>query len=131
MQTIVQTIVQTQQQALEFSSWKKHNEIKLHGDLPSMFKNADQHYYCLKVSGDSMMGEEDLARDLILVKRTEEAQNDDIIVSVIDGEVKLKRFKKYENRIELHSANSFEPPIMLTDANDFRIAGVVEDLYHL
>ena len=124
-------MTQTPKQAIEFSFWKQHNEIKLYGDLPSMFQNQGQHYYCLKVSGDSMMGEKELAHDLVLVKRTDEAQDDDIIVSVLDGEVKLKKLKYYNNRIELHAANSFDPPIMLTEENDFRIAGIVEDLYHL
>ena len=52
------------------------------------------------------------------------AKNDDIILSVIDGEAKLKKYKKFEDRIELHSANSNYSPLIVVNADDFRIAGV-------
>ncbi len=127
----MQRITQTLQQALDFSAWQKSNEIQLRTHMPSMFARDGQDYYCLKVSGDSMMGEDSLARDLILVKRTEQAQDEDIIVSVVDGQVKLKKFKKFGDHIELHSANSEDQPIIVTDQNDFRIAGVVEGTFQL
>lgn len=131
MQTSVNKMVQTPQQAFEFSSWQKNNEIKLRGHLPGMFATAGHDYYCLRVSGDSMMGEESSARDLILVKRTEYAKDEDIIISVVDGQVKLKKFRKFDDHIELHSANSQEEMIIVTEANDFRVAGIVEGHFRL
>ena len=132
----MQRINQTSQQALDFSLWQKTNEIQLRSYIPSLFARECHDYYCLKVSGDSlvddsMISQGRLARDLVLVKRTEQANDEDIIVSVVDGQVKLKKFKKYGDHIELHSANSKDEPIIVTPQNDFRIAGVVEGTFQL
>ncbi len=96
----------------------------------SLFTKNGQDYYCLKVSDDSMSDIDIQDKDLILIKRTEEVKNGDIILSVIDGEARLKKYRKFKDRIELHSANSKYPPIIVTDADDFRIAGVFAGHFH-
>ena len=121
--------------------------------VPFLFIQDGEDYYCLKVSGDSLTSsipknsipknstaknstagnstprnsftsENDENEEMVLVKRTEEAKNGDIIVGVVDGAPMLKRYKKFENRIELHSANSNDNPIIVTEDNDFRVAGI-------
>ena len=100
--------------------------------VPFLFIKDGEDYYCLKVSGDSMRNftnhlvthENDEDEECVLVRRTEEAKNGDIIVGVVDGAPMLKRYKKFENRIELHSANSNDNPIIVTEDNDFRVAGI-------
>ena len=62
--------------------------------------------FVLKVIGNTMMEAGILHNDLVVVRKTETANNDDIVVALIDdGEVTLKRLRKHGDRIELIPAN--------------------------
>ncbi len=102
----------------------KANRAKL--QVPFLFIQDGEDYYCLRVSGDSMISSRarDEQDDVVLVKRTEEAKNGDIIVGVVDGTPMLKRYHKFENRIELHSTNFQSRPIVVSAETDFRVAGI-------
>ena len=94
--------------------------------IPFLFIQDGEDYYCLRVAGDSMLSEKKDGdeEDVVLVKRTENAKNGDIIVGVVDGQPMLKKYQKFNGQVELHSTNSMERPIVLTDENDFRVAGI-------
>ncbi len=92
--------------------------------IPFLFIQDGKDYYCLRVSGDSMISSDSEDEDVVLIKRTEAAKNGDIILGVIDGIPILKRYRKFEDRVELHSTNALVCPIVVTDDNDFRVAGV-------
>ncbi len=78
--------------------------------LPTSFiKRSDS--FMLRVKGDSMMDAAILDGDLVLVSPQPVANNGEIVVADIEGEVTVKRFYKEENRIRLQPENKFMEPI--------------------
>ncbi|MBT7951628.1 MAG: repressor LexA [Gammaproteobacteria bacterium] len=62
--------------------------------------------FALKVIGNTMIEAGILDGDIVIVRKTEKANNDDIVVALIDdGEVTLKRLRLHGDRIELIPAN--------------------------
>ena len=86
-----------------------------HLDVPaSMLGSGD--YYALEVSGDSMIDEGIMDGDLVVIQRTNQAHNGEIIVALVDGfDVTLKRFRKQKDSIALEPANrNYETRIFKT-----------------
>jgi len=73
--------------------------------------NRSDSTFALQVEGDSMKDEGILDGDLILVERTQVAQNGDRVVALLpDGSTTLKTFFKEDDHIRLQPANpDFEP----------------------
>ena len=62
--------------------------------------------FALKVIGNTMIEAGILDGDIVIVRKTDKAENDDIVVALIDdGEVTLKRLRLHGDRIELIPAN--------------------------
>lgn len=62
--------------------------------------------FVLKVTGDSMTEAGIVDGDYLIVRKTDSAENDAIVVALIDaGEVTLKRIRKHGDRIEMMPAN--------------------------
>ena len=62
--------------------------------------------FALKVIGNAMLEAGILDGDLVVVRKTESANDDDIVVALIDGgEVTLRRLRSHGDRIELIPAN--------------------------
>lgn len=81
--------------------------------------------YVLEVKGDSMVDAGILNGDLVVVRKTETADNGDIVVALIDnGEATLKKLRKHGDRVELIPANQSMAP-MIYPANRVHIQGVV------
>ncbi|PJC40587.1 MAG: repressor LexA, partial [Parcubacteria group bacterium CG_4_9_14_0_2_um_filter_41_8] len=69
--------------------------------------------YILKVKGDSMIESLICDGDLVIVEKTEYAQNGDMVVAVLDdGTATLKKFYKEKNYIRLQPANRNYKPIL-------------------
>lgn len=64
-------------------------------------------FFILTASGDSMVNAGIDDGDLVLVKQTEEANDGEVVVALVDNEVTLKRlFRDYKNkRVILHPEN--------------------------
>lgn len=80
-----------------------------------------------RASGDSMKdcGIDD--GDLLVIDKSLEPQDGDIVVAFIDGEFTLKtvRFDEKDNYIWLIPANKEYSPIKITEENNFLIWGVL------
>ena len=64
--------------------------------------------------------------DLLVVDRSLDPKNNDIIIAEIDGEFTVKRFvRKDEHSIILQPANINYSPIIITDDRQFLLWGVV------
>jgi len=81
--------------------------------------------FCVRVSGQSMIGAGIDDGDLLVVDRKLEAQNGKIVLAWLDGEFTVKRLKKALNRVWLQAENPAFDPIEVTDYHEFRIWGVV------
>ena len=74
-------------------------------DVPRDLMSVGESY-ALKVEGDSMINEGIHEGDTVLIKKTNLAENGDIIVALIDDhEATLKRLRKKGQSIALESAN--------------------------
>ena len=82
-------------------------------DVPRELMSVGESY-ALKVEGDSMINEGIHEGDTVLIKKTNLAENGDIIVALIDDhEATLKRLRKKGQSIALESANpSYETRIL-------------------
>ena len=91
-------------------------------DLTKVF---DPHgHFLLRVRGTSMILDGINDGDLAIVRHTNQAQNGDTVVAVVDGgEATLKRFKKVKNTITLIPANDQMAP-MEFPASRVEIRGV-------
>ena len=83
--------------------------------------------YVLKVRGDSMVDDGILDGDLVIVSRRERADNGEMVVANVNGEVTLKRLYREGERVRLQSANSMMHPIYAA-AREVSVQGVVVGL---
>jgi repressor LexA len=74
--------------------------------------------YALAVRGDSMIDDHICNGDFVLVQRTNEVRNGEIVVALIDGsDATLKRFfKEADGRVRLQPANANMQPIVVEAA---------------
>jgi len=63
--------------------------------------------------------------DMIIAEKTDIAKTGNIVVCVVDGEAKIKRFSKENDKITLYSDNIKHPPILIDESSQFRIIGKV------
>lgn len=86
----------------------------------------DGEYYALVVRGDSMKDAGILDQDYVIVKKTEIAKDNDIVVALIDGDVTIKRlFYDYKNHmIILHPENKNLSDLIISP-DDFKCLGIV------
>lgn len=83
--------------------------------------------YVLKVRGDSMVDDGILDGDLVIIARRENADNGEMVVANVSGEVTLKRLYREGERVRLQPANSMMSPIYAA-ARDVAVQGVVVGL---
>jgi repressor LexA len=75
--------------------------------------------FALQVSGESMIEDHILSGDYVLVEKTQQAKDGEIVVALVDGrETTLKRlYHDPDGRIRLQPANSSMQPIIVEAAN--------------
>ena len=80
--------------------------------------------FALEVRGDSMIEDHICSGDFILVEKTSEVKNGDIVVALVSGaETTLKRFyREPDGRVRLQPANSGMAPIYV-NPEDLQIQG--------
>ncbi len=83
--------------------------------------------YVLKVRGDSMIDDGILDGDYVIIARRERADNGEMVVANVNGEVTLKRLYLEGERVRLQPANSLMAPIFAR-AQDVAVQGVVVGL---
>ena len=79
--------------------------------------------FFLRVQGDSMVEAGILDNDLVGIKKTNNAENGEIVVARIDEDVTLKRFSKNKTSIKLIAENSAYEDIHVSEQTDFSIEG--------
>ena len=96
--------------------------------LPQALSNKGEHFG-LKISGDSMIEAGINDGDTVIVRKTNTADNGQIVVALIDNhEAMLKRIRKKGKVVALESANkSYETKIFGPDR--VKIQGVLVSLY--
>lgn len=94
--------------------------------LPSeIFGNGE--LFILHAEGDSMIDAGINSGDMLVVKKTNSAENGEIVVALLEDSATVKRFYKKKNHIVLHPENEKYDDIVV---NDVRILGVVKHCIH-
>lgn len=98
--------------------------------IPANLANRGDVIFALEVSGDSMKNAGILDRDTIIVKKTNVANNGEIVVALTeDNEATVKRFYKEKGYIKLQPENEAYDPIILKNVNIIgKVIGVFRDL---
>lgn len=71
--------------------------------------------FALKVKGVSMIDAGILDGDLVIVRKTESAENGEIVVAMIDDEATVKTFYRENGRFRLQPQNSTMSPIIVRE----------------
>jgi repressor LexA len=71
--------------------------------------------FMLKIRGDSMIEAGIFDGDLVVVRRTADASNGDIVVALVGEEATVKRFYREKDHIRLQPENSAMEPIIVKD----------------
>lgn len=90
---------------------------------------SDKADFLLKVKGDSMINIGIFEQDLLAIKRTQTARNNEIVVARIDDDVTVKRFQQHGATVSLIAENNDYQPIEVDlQTQIFAIEGVVVGL---
>lgn len=93
-------------------------------------KNPVSTFY-VRVEGDSMQGAGINSGDIVVIDKSIEPRNGDIVIAAVDGEFTLK-YLKIENKTKawLVAAHPDFAPIALHEATDAGVWGVVTYVIH-
>jgi DNA polymerase V len=94
-------------------------------DLNDLLIDNPTATFFVKVAGDSMEGAGIFDGDILVVDRSLTPVDGSIVVAAVYGELVVKRLKKYPQKATLISENDAYEPIVITDADDIFIWGVV------
>ena len=95
--------------------------------LPSYLIPKSKEVFTLKVDGESMINKGIFTNDIVIVERTNNAKNGEMVVAMNDdNEVTLKTFYKEKDHIRLQPENDYMEPIIL---NNVTILGKAIGLY--
>jgi DNA polymerase V len=86
--------------------------------------------FFVRVSGDSMIEAGIHTGDLLVVDRSLEATDGNVIVAALDGELTVKRLSTRDRTVRLLPANKNYQPIEIQGNQTFEIWGVVTNVIH-
>lgn len=86
--------------------------------------------YIIHVAGESMTGAGIFDGDLLVVDRSLEPRQDDIVIAILDDEMLVKRLVRQDGHTILHAENPSYPDFIPQDGECLVIWGVVTGNYH-
>lgn len=86
--------------------------------------------FFVRVTGDSMIGAGIHSGDLLVVDRSLDAVDGNVIVAALDGELTVKRLFRQGEILRLLPANATYQPIEILTQQSFEIFGVVTNVIH-
>jgi repressor LexA len=99
-------------------------------DFGAMFSPDNESLVALEVHGESMVDDQIVDGDYVIVDRRKSARKGQIVVAVTDeGEATLKRWFPEKGRVRLQPANAAMKPIFVKNAEVFGVVvGVVRQV---
>ena len=86
-------------------------------------------YFALRVQGDSMKDAGIFNGDVVVARQQATAQRGDIVVAIIGDEATVKYYFPEGDHVRLQPANdAYQPIVVRSEAEEFRIAGKVTGL---
>ena len=94
-----------------------------------LIKNPAATFF-VRVAGDSMTGAGINDDDMLIVDRSLEPANGNIVIAVINGELAVKRLLKKNGNCQLVAENQHYPPLEINEDTPLEIWGVVTYAIH-
>jgi repressor LexA len=101
-------------------------------EIPPTMIDGRGEVYCLEVSGNSMIDEHICDRDIVVIKKQDNAEDGQIVVALLeDGNATLKRYRRLKNgQVMLIPANPTMQPITVDRVSiQGRLIGVIRELH--
>jgi repressor LexA len=93
-------------------------------ELRDLFGEDD--LYVVKVRGTSMIDGHIADGDYVVIRRTDDCQNGDKVIAMVDRAMTLKKFYRKRDQIRLEPMNSTMEPILVDPSRqDVRVLGVL------
>jgi len=92
-------------------------------DLNELLVKRPAATYFVRVEGDSMVGKGIYDGDLLVVDRSLDPKDGDVVIANVDGEFTVKTLRKKGGRIGLQPANDKYPTIVLSGASELKVFG--------
>jgi DNA polymerase V len=86
--------------------------------------------FFVKVQGESMSNSGMHHGDLLIIDRAHQAQNDDVVIAVVDGESFVRRLILQDDDIFLKPESYSGKTLRISSNMDFEIWGVVKWVIH-
>ncbi len=107
-----------------------HDFIEKKLDLNDYLIRHPAATFFVRVKGTSMINAGIYDGDILVVDRSLETCDGDIVLAVIDSEFTVKRVQKKEGRLFLLPENPQYNPIEIKQEDDFLVWGVVTNVIH-
>lgn len=101
-------------------------------DIPSSMIDGRGEVFCLEVSGESMIEAHICDRDIVVIKKQDQAEDGQIVVALLeDGSATLKTYRRLKNgKVMLIPANSALKPMTLDKVTiQGRVIGVLREMH--
>lgn len=103
-------------------------EIQESVEVPEeMLSNGEN--VALRVRGESMIDSGIHDGDIVIVKRQNRAENGQIVIAIVEGEVTVKRIYFNKDSVELRASNPSVKSIFVKEGQDLQIYGILVGLY--
>lgn len=100
-------------------------------DLNDLLVPEKESTFFVRVKGESMRDANIHPGDLLIVDRSREAKDGDIVIAVLDGELTVKRLSMTDSTVvALIPANPDFPTITLKDGQELMVWGIVTHSVH-
>lgn len=86
--------------------------------------------FIVRVSGDSMTGAGISDGDELIVDRSLQPRDGNVVVAILDGELTVKRLRLDGSRVVLHPENGDYPDIEIPELSDLMVWGVATRCLH-
>src|SRR4030042_1287141 len=94
-----------------------------------LIKNPAATFF-VRVTGDSMLKAGIHSGDLLVVDRSLEPRDKNVVIAVVNGELTVKRIRIRKNRLTLEAENDAYKSQEINDQIDFEVWGVVTNVIH-
>jgi DNA polymerase V len=110
--------------AAGLTAWSD-DHIDTYFSLDASIVKRSSGVYCVKVSGDSMIGSNISPGDILVVDANETNYQSKIVIASVDGETTVKRYMQHGKKVYLVPANPKYPTLEVNLESNFRVLGVV------
>lgn len=86
--------------------------------------------FFVRVTGDSMTGAGIHDGDLLIVDRSLDPKDKNVVIAVVNGELTVKRIRIRRKKLCLEAENEKYPARHISEDSDFQVWGVVTNVIH-